>query len=48
MRLKCKTFDFKVDRNSDKRTLEITGFTKDEWMIDLSEIEAYIITECLF
>lgn len=46
--LKCETFEFKIDQNGVKRELEITGVNKYEWMIDLSEVEAYVVTRCLF
>lgn len=48
MRFKCKTFEFTIDKNSDKRELKMTNVDMEQWMIDLSEIEAFTIRKCLF
>ena len=44
LKIKCKTFEFTFDNKSNKRRLKIDGAKRiKELMVDLSEIEAYII-----
>ncbi len=46
--VKCKTFQFAFEKEGTKRHLEMTDVNKEEWMIDLSEVEAYTVVKCLF
>jgi len=48
MRLKCKTFDFVIDKETNNRQLKMTDVNKYEWMIDLAEVEGYTVNKCFF
>ena len=48
MKLKCKTFDFVIDNETNSRQLEMTGVNKYEWSIDLVEVEGYTVNKCFF
>ena len=43
---KCKSFDFKYEKNTYKREIEIEGANINQWMIDANEIEAFTIKQC--
>lgn len=47
---RCKNFDFNVESSSNKRSLEMNGVPKpiERWMIDLTEIECFIVKRCYF
>lgn len=47
VKFKCKKFNFTINKNTNERELKVIGFREKEWMIDLAEIECYIIKKCL-
>lgn len=47
--IRCKEFNFTFDKNTNERSLEMSGFANGtDWMIDLTEIECFIVSKCYF
>lgn len=48
IKLKCKELVFTFDNISGKKTIDFIKPNIDVWMIDLNELEVYIVKDCLF
>ena len=48
IKFKCKELEFDYDKQGVKRSLILTSPTFEEWMFDLSQLEAYIVKKCWF